>query len=46
MILFSNQVKNMKELEEIVEPDKCLWYERYEIGEVDENKLSNGAKEL
>ena len=31
---------------EIAEPDKCLGYERYEIGEVDENELSNGAKEL
>lgn len=30
----------------IAEPNKCLGYERYEIGEVDENELSNGAKEL
>ena len=30
----------------IAEPDKCLGYERYKIGEVDENELSNGAKEL
>lgn len=30
----------------IVEPDKCLGYERYKIGEVDEKELSNGAKEL
>lgn len=31
---------------EIAEPNKCLGYERYKIGEVDENELSNGAKEL
>lgn len=31
---------------QIAEPDKCLGYERYKIGEVDENELSNGAKEL
>ena len=31
---------------EIAEPDKCLGYERYKIGEVDESELSNGAKEL
>lgn len=30
----------------ITEPDKCLGYERYKIGEVDEKELSNGAKEL
>ena len=30
----------------IAEPDKCLGYERYKIGEVDERELSNGAKEL
>lgn len=30
----------------IAEPDKCLGYERYKIGEVDENELSNGAREL
>lgn len=30
----------------IEEPDKCLGYERYKIGEVDENELSNGAKEI
>lgn len=30
----------------ITEPDKCLGYERYKIGEVDERELSNGAKEL
>lgn len=30
----------------IAEPDKCLGYERYRIGEVDEKELSNGAKEL
>ena len=30
----------------IEEPNKCLGYERYKIGEVDENELSNGAKEL
>ena len=30
----------------IAEPNKCLGYERYKIGEVDENELSNGAKEL
>lgn len=30
----------------IAEPDKCLGYERYKIGEVDEKELSNGAKEL
>ncbi|MCI9000708.1 MAG: NUDIX hydrolase [Clostridia bacterium] len=31
---------------EIVEPDKCLGYERYKIGEVNESELSNGAREL
>lgn len=31
---------------EIAEPDKCLGYERYKIGEVDETELSNGAKEI
>ena len=30
----------------ITEPTKNLGYERYKIGEVDENELSNGAKEL
>jgi len=30
----------------IAEPNKCLGYERYKIGEVDENELSNGAREL
>ena len=30
----------------IAEPDKCLGYERYKIGEVDERELGNGAKEL
>ncbi len=30
----------------IAEPNKCLGYEMYKIGEVDENELSNGAKEL
>ena len=30
----------------IEEPDKCLGYERYKIGEVDEKELSDGAKEL
>ena len=30
----------------IAEPDKCLGYERYKIGGVDEKELSNGAKEL
>lgn len=30
----------------ITEPDKCLGYEKYKIGEVDENELSKGAKEL
>lgn len=31
---------------QIAEPDKSLGYERYKIGEVNENELSNGAKEL
>ena len=31
---------------EIAEPDKCIRYERYKIGEVDETELSNGAKEI
>lgn len=31
---------------QIAEPTKCLGYERYRIGEVDENELSNGTKEL
>lgn len=30
----------------IAEPEKCLGYEKYKIGEVDEKELSNGAKEL
>lgn len=30
----------------IAEPNKCLGYERYKIGEVDQNELSNGAREL
>lgn len=30
----------------IIEPSKCLGYERYKIGEVDEKELSEGAKEL
>lgn len=30
----------------IAEPDKCLGYERYKIGEVNQNELSNGAKEI
>lgn len=30
----------------IAEPNKCLGYERYRIGEVNENQLSKGAKEL
>ena len=30
----------------IAEPNKCLGYERYKIREVDENELSNGAKEI
>ena len=31
---------------QIKEPNKCLGYERYKIGEVNENELSNGAKEI
>lgn len=31
---------------QIAEPNKCLGYEKYKIGEVDENELSNGAREL
>ena len=31
---------------QIAEPNKCLGYERYRIGEVDEKELSNGAKEI
>ena len=31
---------------QIAEPTKCLGYERYKIGEVDENELSNGSREL
>jgi 8-oxo-dGTP pyrophosphatase MutT (NUDIX family) len=30
---------------EIAEPDKCIGYERYKMGEVDETELSRGAKE-
>lgn len=30
----------------IAEPNKCLGYERYKIGEVDDNELSNGAREI
>ncbi len=30
----------------IAEPNKCLGYERYKIDEVDENELSNGAREI
>lgn len=38
---------NLKDGElKIAEPDKCLGYERYKIGEVNENELSNGAKEI
>ena len=29
---------------EIAEPDKCIGYERYKMGEVDETELSRGAK--
>lgn len=31
---------------EIAEPTKCLGYERYKIGEVDEKELSSGAREI
>lgn len=31
---------------EITEPTKNLGYERYKLGEVNEEELSNGAKEL
>lgn len=31
---------------QIAEPEKCLGYERYKIGEVNEEELSNGAKEI
>ena len=31
---------------EIAEPEKCLGYERYHIGEIDEQELSNGAREI
>ncbi len=31
---------------QIAEPEKCLGYERYHIGEVDEQELSNGAREI
>ncbi len=30
----------------IAEPSKCLGYERYKIGEVDEKELSSGAREI
>ena len=30
----------------IAEPDKCIGYERYKMGEVDETELSRGAKEI
>lgn len=30
----------------VAEPNKCLGYERYKIGEVNEDELSNGAREL
>ncbi len=30
----------------IAEPNKCLGYEKYRIGEVNESELSNGAREL
>ncbi len=43
-ILYKGKLKS-GELK-IAEPNKCLGYERYKIGEVDENELSNGAKEL
>lgn len=36
---------NNEELK-IKEPDKCLGYERYKIGQVDENELSSGAREI
>ena len=42
-----HQVENLKSGElQIAEPNKCLGYERYKIGEVDQNELSNGAREL
>lgn len=31
---------------EISETTKCLGYERYKIGEINGDELSNGAKEL
>lgn len=31
---------------EISETTKCLGYERYKIGEINEDELSNSAKEL
>ncbi len=43
-ILYKGNLKN-GELK-VAEPDKCLGYERYKIGEVDENELSNGSREL
>lgn len=45
--IFLTYKGNLKNGElKIAEPYKCLGYERYGIGEVDENELSNGAKEI
>lgn len=43
-IVYKGKLKSGKL--KIAEPNKCLGYEKYKIGEVDENELSNGAKEL
>lgn len=43
-LLYKGRLKN-GELK-IAEPNKNLGYERYKIGEVDENELSDGSKEL
>ena len=43
-IVYKGTLKN-GELK-IAEPNKCLGYERYKIGEVDENELSDGARKI
>ena len=43
-LVYKGKLKN-GELK-IAEPNKCLGYERYKIGEVNKDELSNGAREL
>ena len=43
-LLYRGELKNGNL--QITEPDKNLGYERYQIGEVEEEQLSSGAREL